>query len=79
MKLVRIIHRIGKKMMKPTIQASAVDADACGADCGGHAFSGLQVLADHADEEEGDDVGEHDRDDAAGRGAADVESSSAWA
>ena len=34
---------------------------------------GLQVAADDADQEEGDDVGENDGDEAAGRGGADVD------
>ena len=74
LKLVRTVHRIGKKIRKPTSQAAIVDDRArCVVDRRAPWISGLQVPADDADEEEGDDVGEDDGDDAARRGAADVE------
>ncbi len=41
--------------------------------------SSLQRLADHAHQEECDDIGEDDRDDPARRGAAHIELQKAWA
>ena len=60
-------------MRKPTIQPAAVVAVLALERSGAGHGSGLQILADHSDEEEGHDIGQDDGDDAAGRGAADVE------
>ena len=74
LKLASTIQRIGKKITNPTIQAATVDHQfARGGNSCWPSLSSLQVAADDADEEEGDDVGDHHGDQAAGGSAADVE------
>ena len=63
LKLASIIQRIGKKIRSPTIQARDVAPVLCVVETlramRSHAS---RLLADDADEEEGDDVGDHHRD-----------------
>src|SRR5579863_310721 len=63
---------MGKKIRKPTSQAAAVSPTRLPIVCFSAMASGLQILADHANKKESDDIGEHDRDNAARRRAADV-------
>src|SRR3954447_3276528 len=73
LKLASTIHRIGKKIRKPNSQAAAVDIATCRVVAIRAIASSLQIAADDADQEEGDDVGDHDRDEPACGGAADIE------
>src|SRR5688572_21726508 len=71
LKLVSTIHRIGKKMMKPTVQAAAVLTILRWVETW-RAMSGLQIPADDADQEECQDIGDDHGDQTTGRGTADV-------
>src|SRR5579872_1201480 len=73
LKLVRNVQRIGKKMRKATTQARIVTPMRSRADFFMAISSALQIPADHAHQEDGDDVSENDGDDAARGGAADIE------
>src|SRR5690606_4676604 len=74
LKLVRMVQRIGKKISRPTAQAAAVlmTLRCCVTERAMTSSSRVQVLADHAHQEDGDDVGENDCIDTAGRTEADI-------
>src|SRR6516162_6808979 len=73
LKLASTIQRIGKKIRKPNSHAPIVDITTFCVVAVRAIASSLQIAADDADEEEGDDVGDDDRDETACGGAADVE------
>src|SRR3569832_359898 len=72
LKLVRIVHRIGKKMISATIQAAIVTVilRCVLAARAMMSPSRVQVLADDADQKDRNDVGEDHRHHAARRSAA---------
>jgi hypothetical protein len=65
-------QRIGKKIKTPASHAPAVEISLRRVVTIRAMTLRLQILADDTDEKECDDVGDDDRDEAAGRGAADV-------
>src|SRR6185312_11100811 len=76
LKAVSAVHRIGKKIRSATTQAMIVQVHFLCVETARAIFpspSGVQVLADDADKEDGDDIGDDHGDDAARRAAADVE------
>ena len=73
LKLVIAVQRIGKKITKPTAQAAIVRRGCVASPRSFLPSLSLQVPADDADEEEGDDIGDHHSDQTAGGSGADVE------
>src|SRR3954468_237087 len=72
LKLASTIQRIGKKIRKPKNQAPIVDTTTCCVVAIRAMSLCLQVAADDTDEEEGDDVRDHDGNEAARGCAADI-------
>src|SRR6476620_2984852 len=73
LKLVRNIHRIGRKIRNPKNQAALVDTHTRLEVTLRAIVSSLQIPSDDPHQEERHDVGDHDRDQSAGRGVSNVE------